>query len=259
MNKLESQIVIFEGTKEDGIFSSNKKFFPEEYTEEDIYNEIKKYRINLGDKYNFSGLKMFQVIQKMEDNNDYEDNKAVIIDDKYMTKEDYFIEKIHADILMITNKYKGVALSHRMADCPVLIAEDREKGVTAIVHCGLYHINRGLPKELIKALITKFNSNPNNIYLYVGSHIKKESYLYDTYPRIATNAEIWKNAIEKVGNKYSIDMEKAILNQLEEFNLGEIKISNINTATDERYASHYEAYKGNINKKGQNIVGFYYK
>lgn len=259
MEKLESQIVIFEGTKEDGIFSSNKKFFPEEYTEEDIYNEIKKYRIKLGEKYNFSGLKMFQVIQKMEDNDDYEDNKAVIIDDKYMTKEDYFTEKIHADILMITNKYPNVALAHRMADCPVLIAEDREKGVTAIAHCGIYHINRGLPKELIKSLINKFNSDTHKIYLYIGSHIKKDTYIYDTYPKVATNEEIWKDAIEEKDNKYHIDLEKAILNQLKEFDLGEIKISNINTATDDRYASHYEAYKGNKNKKGQNIVGFYFR
>lgn len=259
MNKLESQIVIFEGTKEDGIFSSNRKFFPENYTEEDIYNEIKKNRITLGNKYNFSGLKMFQVIQKMEDNDDYEDNKAVIIDDKYMTKEDYFTENIHADILMITNKYPKVALAHRMADCPVLIAEDRYLGVSAIVHCGIYHINRGLPKELIKSLINRFNSKPENIYLYIGSHIKKENYIYDNYPKVATNKEIWKDAIEEKDNKYYIDLEKAILNQLEEFALGEIIISNINTATDDRYASHYEAYKGNTNKKGQNIVGFYYR
>ena len=259
MNSLESQIVIFEGTKEDGIFSSNRKFFPDNYTEEDIYNEIKKSRIKLGEKYNFSGLKMFQVIQKMEDNEDYEDNKAVIIDDSYMTKEDYFTEQIHADILMITNKYKKVALAHRMADCPVLIAEDREQGVTAIVHCGIYHINRGLPRELIRSLIDKFNSKPYNIYLYIGSHIKKDTYIYDNYPKLATNKEIWKDAIEEKDNKYHIDLEKAILNQLVDFNLGEITISNIDTAKDERYASHYEAYKGNINKKGQNIVGFYYK
>ncbi len=43
---------------------SNRKFFPENYTDEGIYNEIKKSRIKLDNRYNFSGLKMFQPIQK---------------------------------------------------------------------------------------------------------------------------------------------------------------------------------------------------
>lgn len=257
--ELESQIIIFEGNQKDGIFSRNKKFYPDNYTEKEIEEEIKKSRIKLGNKHNFSGFKMFQVEQKMEDNSDYEDDKAVIIDDNYMTKKDYFTEIIPADILIITNKYPKIALSHRMADCPVLIAEDRKKGVTAIAHCGIYHINRGLPNALIKSLINHFNSNPEDIYLYIGSHIKKDSYIYDTYPKKATNKEIWKNAIEEYNNKYKIDLEKAIINQLNEYNLGKIIISEVDTAKHKDYASHYEAIKGNKKKLGQNIVGFYYK
>ena len=259
MYNMESKIVIFEGNQEQGIFSKAKKFYKETDTDEDIKNQIKEARIKLGKKYKFNGLKMFQVIQKMEDNDDYEDNKSVIIEEKHLKKEDYFEEEIKADILIITSKYKNIALSHRMADCPVLIAEDREKEVTAIVHCNLYHINRGLPKELINTLIKKFNSEPKNIYLYIGSHIHKENYIYDKYPPRATNKDIWKDAIEKIGNNYHIDVEKAILNQLEGFALAEIKISPFNTYTEENYASHAAAYYGNKSKLGQNIVGFYYK
>ena len=61
---MKSSIVIFEGTKEEGIFSSSKKFYPENYSDDKIYNEIKKSRIKLDNRYNFSGLKMFQPIQK---------------------------------------------------------------------------------------------------------------------------------------------------------------------------------------------------
>jgi len=259
MKKLESKIYIFEGNMEDGIFSSNKKFFPEDYTEEDIYNKIREYRDNLGKKYHFQGNKMFQVIQKMEDNDDYEDNKYVLLDESYMTKEDYFKEEIKADILVITSKYPNIVLSHRMSDCPVLIVEDREQGISAIAHCGIYHINRELPKELIKCLINNFNSKEENIYLYIGSHIRKDSYIYDNYPKIATNKKVWKDAITEKNNKFYIDLDKAINNQIKEFNLGEIIDNQIDTAKDTRYASHYETYKGNLSKKGQNIVGFYYK
>lgn len=259
MCNMESKIVIFEGNQEQGIFSKVKKFYKENTTEEEIKNQIKQARIKLGQKYNFNGLKMFQVTQKMEDNNDYPDNKSVLIEEKHLKKEDFFDEEIKADILIITSNYKNIALSHRMADCPILIAEDREKEVTAIVHCNMYHINRGLPKELIKTLIERFDSNQKNIYLYIGSHIHKENYIYDKYPPKATNKEIWKNAIEKIGDNYHIDLDKAILNQLEEFNLGGIKISPIDTYTEKKYASHAAVYRGKADKMGQNIVGFYYK
>ena len=256
---METSIIIFEGTKEDGIFSTARKFYPENFSEEDIYNEVKKSRIKLGDKYNFSGLKMLQVTQKMEDNNLYPDNKYEIVSEKNLKKGDYFQEKILADILIITDKYKGVVLCHRMGDCPILIAEDRKKKVSAIIHCNLYHINRELPKEMIKVLIKEFKSNPEEIYLYIGSHIHKENYIYENYPLKATNKKIWKDAIKKKNNKYYIDMEKAIREQLKEFKLGEIKVSKIDTATDKRYASHRMTYLGDNSKKGQNIVGFYYK
>ncbi len=257
---MKSQIQIFEGNQEQGIFSKAKKFYKEKATDEEIYNKIKEARIKLGNKYNFNGLKMFQVLQKMEDNDEYEDNKSVEITEEYMQKEDFFTEEIHADILIISNKYKKVALSHRMADCPVLILEDRKIGKTAIAHCGIYHINRGLPQALIEEMINNQGSNPENLYLYIGSYIHKESYIYDTYPKQATNKDIWKDAIEKEKDGYHIDLLKAITNQIEKYNIKEVIISPINTADkNNNYASHYETVHGNNNKLGQNIVGFYYK
>lgn len=259
MYNMNSQIVIFEGNKNEGIFSKAKKFYKDGTTDEEIYQSIKEARLRLGKKYNFSGLKMFQVTQKMEDNDSYPDNKYVLLDEKYMQKEDFFTEEIKADILVITNKYKKIALSHRMADCPVLIIEDRKKGIAAIIHCGIYHINRGLPREFIKVMINEFNCSENDLYLYIGSHIHKENYIYDKYPSIASNKEIWNNAIEEREGKFYIDLEQAIRNQIQKFDLAEIKVSPINTATDPNYASHREATLGNKEKLGQNIVGFYYE
>ena len=39
----------------------------------------------------------------------------------------------------------------------------------------------------------------------------------------------------------------------------DIEISKIDTVTDDRYYSHSAFSKGNISKKGQNFVGFFYK
>ena len=97
MFNMESKIVIFEGNQEQGIFSKARKFYSETTTDEEIKKQIKNARIKLGQKYKFNGLKMFQVIQKMEDNEDYPDNKYVLIDEKHLKKEDYFEEEIKAD------------------------------------------------------------------------------------------------------------------------------------------------------------------
>lgn len=48
MSNMKSQIIIFEGNQKDGIFSRNKKFYPKDYTSEDIYNSIKRDKLPLG-------------------------------------------------------------------------------------------------------------------------------------------------------------------------------------------------------------------
>lgn len=260
MFRMESRIVIFEGNQKEGVFSRTKSVHKDGMTEEEIEEEVKKARIKLGKKFGFSGLKMFEAIQKKKDNNDlYPDNKYVVLKDKHMQKEDFFQEKIETDILIITSKYPKVAVSFGVADCAVIIAEDRKLGATALAHCGINEINRELPKGVIKSLIKEFNSNPKDIYLYIGSHIKKESYQYDKYPPQATNQEVWKDAIEEENGIYYIDLDQAIINQLKEFELGEIVISPIDTAKEPYYASHRMRMKGHLDKKGQNVVGFYYK
>lgn len=256
---MESNIVIFEGNQLDGMFSQNEKFYDKGISKEERKKVFKESRVKLGQKYGFNGLHMFQVTQKMSDNKSYKDDRYVVITNKYMDKEDYFDKVIKADILMITKDYPGVAIAHIAADCPVLIAEDRKLGVTALTHTGIYHINRGLPKALIESLIKEYNSNPKDIYLYIGSHIKKDSYIYNNYPHKATNKEIWKKAITEKDGKYYIDLEQAIKNQLEEFDFGGVEISNIDTATTPGYSSHSQFYMGNKSKTGQNIIGFYYK
>lgn len=259
MYRMDSKIVIFEGNQEDGLFSTAKRFYEKGLSFEERKNKVREARIKLGKKYGFNGLHMFSQTQKMKDSRAYNDDRYVVITDKHMDRYDYYDKIIKADILMITDKYKGIAVAHRTADCPILIAEDRRLGVTALTHTGMYHINRGLPKALIESLIKEFGSNTKDIYLYIGSSIKKESYIYNNYPKQATNKNIWEDAIKEDNGKYYIDLIKAIKNNLKEYDLGGIEESKNNTATTKGYASHHKEYSGDKSKRGQNIVGFYYK
>lgn len=257
---MESKIKIFETGKSEGVMSRNKKFYPEDYTEEDINKQFLETRINIGKKYGFDGKKIFQAIQKTENNNiEYEDGKYVVLTEEHMKKEDYWYEEIPADILILSEKYKGIVVGNQMADCPILIIEDRKQGVTALSHCGASYVDRKLPQDTVKALIKEFNSNIEDLYVYIGSCGQKESYIYDRYPLWAKNKEVWEDCIIEKNGNYHLDLPQAIEKQIKAFNIKSIEISTIDTIKDDRYYSHNAAYHGNSSKKGQNFVGFFYK
>lgn len=256
---MKSKIRIFECGKREGIFSRNKKFYPDYLTENEINMQFIEVKKRAASNFNFDYKKIFQAKQKKENNKEaYPDGKYIIINEDYMKKNDYWEEIIEADILILEEKNKGIVIGNQMADCPIVIAEDRNKGVTALAHCGAHYINRLLPQDIIKALQKEYNSNKDDIYVYIGSSAKKETYIYDKYPNWATNEELWKNNIINQNNNFYIDMNGAIKKQLHEMGIENIEESPINTMTDDRYYSHAASSKGNKDKFGQNFVGFYY-
>lgn len=260
MFNMKSQIKIFETGIQDGIVSRNKKFYNNIENQEKINDIFLKVRQEIGRKIGFKGEKMFQASQKTSQNNDlYPDGKYIVITEENMMQEDYWYEQLPADILIISNKYKNIVVGNQMADCPVLIVEDRKLGVTALSHCGASYIDRYLPVDTIKALQKEYSSQLEDIYVYIGSCIKKDSYTYDCYPKWATNKDVWKEAITKKNDIYYIDLIKAITNQLNNIGIKNIEISPYDTATNPRFYSNAAASKGKKEKFGQNFVGFFYK
>lgn len=257
---METQITIFESGISDGIMSRNKKFYSPDMTQEEINQKFLETRIQLGTKYGFDGKKIFQALQKTETNNiNYPDGKYIVLNEQNMELDDYWYEQLPADILIISNKFKKIVVGNQMADCPVIIAEDRKLGVTALSHCGSIYINRKLPVQTVQALQKEYNSDLDDIYIYIGSCAKKESYVYDVYPSWATNNEVWQKHITKRGNKYHIDITNAIVNQLKAIGIKNIDISNKDTITNDTLYSHRGASLGNKSKLGQNFVGFFYR
>ena len=257
---MKSQIMIFETGIEEGIMSRNKKFYSDNLSQEQINKLFLDTRIKIGKKYGFDGYKIFQALQKTDTNNiTYQDGKYIVLNEKNMKCKDYWYEQLPADILIITNQYKNIVVGNQMADCPILIAEDRKLGVTALSHCGAVYINRKLPVQTIQALQKEFNSKLDDIYVYIGSCAKKESYIYDIYPSWATNNEVWANNITNENNKYHIDITKAIVDQLKKIGINNIDISEKDTITNDKFYSHRGAILGKKSKSGQNFVGFFYK
>lgn len=257
---MESKIIIFESGVSDGIMSNNKKFYNNDMSQEEIDKVFLEKRIEFGKKNNINGTKIYRATQKNSINKlEYPDGQYLVLDSNNIT-EDAWYESLIADIIIMPYNTKKIALAHQMADCPIMIAEDRKIGVTALSHCGAAYINRKLPKQTIEALQKEYHSNLEDIYVYIGSCAHKENYVYNEYPHWATNEKVWKDSIIKQADKqYHIDMPKAIINQLKDIGIKNIEISPNDTIVDERYYSHAGYYQGKKKESGQNIVGFYYK
>ena len=259
MFNMESKIVIFESNKLDGKMSKNPKFYPKNTTEKERCERFHQDRINLGKKLGVEGNHIFRSRQKGLSPVDYPDGKYILLNESHMTKKDYFFEDLPADILIISDKYPNIIVANPCADCPILICEDRKKGYTALAHCGAPYIDRKLPQDTIKSLMDCCNSNIDDIYVYISSSIKKESYIYDSYPKWAKSKEVWDKYIEEKEDGYHIDLVGTIEAQLKELGIKHIENSPIDTAKDPNYYSHVNEVTGIQKDGGQNLIGFYYK
>ena len=258
INKMKSKITIFETGIKDGIMSKNPKFYEKKISEEERIHIFHDRRINLGKKLGIDGNHIFKANQKGQYKTNHKDGDYILLDENYMKKEDYYEEELPTDILIISSDYKKIAVGNPQADCPILICEDRKKGYTALSHCGASFIDRKLPIDTIKALQKCCGSSIEDIYVYISSCIKKESYIYDTYPKWATNKDLWKDFIIEKDNNFYIDLVGAIEKQLKDIGIKHIDISPIDTFKDNNYYSHAASTRGNKEKSGQNFVGFYY-
>lgn len=257
---MTKKLVIFEANKQDGIMSRNKKFYPEEVSTDQINERFLETRNKLGKKYNFNGKRIVQAKQKSEINQlEYPDGKYINLSKVTFLEDDWWDTYLPADILIFTQDNTEIVVGNQMADCPVIIAEDKRLGVTAVSHCGVVYINRELPKQTIEALIKEYHSNPQDIYVYVGSCAKKETFIYESFPVWNTNDKVWNGFIKEQDGKYTIDLVGAIEKQLRQLGVSKIEISPIDTITDPNYASYYGNYHGNSSKLGQNFVGCFYK
>ena len=174
-----------------------------------------------------------------------------------LDKADLWEEKIPCDILILTSSDPKVVIGHRMADCPVLIIEDKVQKAVAVSHCGASQINRKVPFYTEECLIKEYNSKKEDLYAYIGSCIKKDSYIYDQYPKWATNKEVWKDCLNEENGLYHIDLVTAIKNQLI-IDESHITVSPIDTYKDQTYYSHTSEVKKEEKPIGQNFVGCFY-
>lgn len=275
---LKTNLNYFYSIISDGNMNTNKNFYPEGMTREEIKVDFTERRIKLGKQHGFDGLKILTPIQKSRPNyvgktleeqqrllenykSKYQDGYYVRITQEMIAPyEDLYDLDIYSDILMIDDSIPGVALAYPVADCPVIIAEDTKNHVAAMAHCGGEYIDRDLPGQLIDSLYEELDSNPYDISVYIGPHAQEESFTYDCHPKFIHNDSRWDGCLREENGLIHINMDRAIWMQLNQrgVSLENINSSKIDTITDSRFYSNNKA-RFDKEKAGRFYTGCFYQ
>ena len=226
------------------------KFYPANFTLKDRKKVFKVSRDALGRDYGFDGSKMYMASQKHQIGTYFE------ITNDYVNAKPEGWADIDQDILLLKSNVKEVAVGHPVADYPLVIAYDQKQEVISVGHCSPALIDKLLPIYIIDSLQEKFNSNTNDILVYISPAASKESYKHETYPDWITNEKVWEeNIIEN--NGFHIDLKNAVKQELLSRNIKEenIFISQVDTITNSNYYSEYAENHGQLEKAGRNFVG----
>jgi len=92
-------------------------------------------------------------------------NRVVIVDDINET------QSIPDCDALITNQSKYL-LAITVADCLPIYFYDKNKKIIALAHAGWRGVVSNIAQEVINVFISHYNSNPSDIEVFIGPHIK---------------------------------------------------------------------------------------
>ncbi|HIT22941.1 MAG TPA: laccase domain-containing protein [Candidatus Faecimonas intestinavium] len=225
---------------------------------------FRRHRQALAEDFGFDWRKMFMADQEKLNGSVFEITKD------YVDANPNGWTDIPEDILMMRDDLAGVALGHPVADCAVLVAEDRKQGISAVAHCGGEMIDKRLPNMVIEALYRE-GAKPEDIFVNVGARAIDGWVYTENMPKWATDEQIWKKTgaivpgqIEKDGkmiDSYTIYQDKALGYEFSEVGVlpENVTWDRHNTITDSAYYSNSAASNGHQEKYGRQFVGAIYQ
>lgn len=157
-------------------------------------------------------------------------NKVIVVDN--INKNEIIAD---CDAL-ITNQNKYL-LTVTVSDCLPIYFYDNNKGVVAIAHAGWRGVVSEIAKEVINKFINYYNSDPTDIKVFIGPHIKDCCFEVkeDVSDQFKISCQVIRN------RKTYLNLSKAVTEQLIESSVlvDNIKISNECTyCIADKYFSH---------------------
>lgn len=147
--------------------------------------------------------------------------------------------KLQASDCIITNQPK-VTLFLPVADCVATVVHDPVHNVIALAHLGRHSSVAKLANKLVERLEKDFRSKPEDLIIWMSPAIKPPHYTIERADFAANNSD-WDKYCVKTDSGYSLDLQG--YNRQLFINSGvldkNIHISDVDTATDENYWSHF--------------------
>lgn len=228
-----------------------------ELSKDDKQAVFRSHRQALGEAYGFDWRKMYMADQTTKNGSYFELSRD------YVEASPNGWSDIPEDILIITDKVPGVVAGHPVADCPVIMMEDRRQGITAVCHCSAELIDLKMPMLMADALTNGYKTRDQDIRVFIGA-CAGTGWTYNTWPKWATDVDMWTKtgALEADENGiYHIDLKAIIAHQLLKRNVGAIMFTPGDTITDLEYYSNSAAspYGGNDPSRfGRQFIGAFY-
>ena len=125
---------------------------------------------------------------------------------------------------MITDKFNlGLAVS--TADCVPIFIYDKNKKVICGIHSGWRGTQKQILKKSLNLLSERFNSNPQDLYIFVGPSISQKN--YEVGEEVASQFN--RKYSMMINGKLSLDVVQANLDFIYDFGIPEsqIEVSNL--------------------------------
>ena len=180
------------------------------------------------------------------------ENKITEITKDYLEKHKDLSKEI-LDTDAIITKEKNIFFYLNFGDCIPLSIYDKKEDLLALCHMGWHSVINNLHLQVLDYLIKNYNSKNEDLIIELGPSIKKDSYIME-HP-IQLGEKAWEEFLEKIDKEnYKVDLDGYVVNSLKERGITNIKISEIDTYSNEDYYSNYKENKFKT-PKGRFIVG----
>lgn len=180
-------------------------------------------------------------------------NIKVINENKIVFLKNNSCEQISADSV-VTNQ-PNVLLYICFGDCIPMILYDKKQKIISLTHLGWQSVFSNLQQEIVRYFLEILKSNIDDLEVVLGPSIKKDSYIFKN--PIQSTMKEWKAYLEKINDEeYKIDLNKFVFDSLLKINVKNIKNSEIDTATNPNFFSHYRyTYITQDKEEGRFIYG----
>lgn len=169
-----------------------------------------------------------------DDPNIVNENREAFFNELGLTTEQIAIQKqIHSDIITIVGKpgligesdalitsKPNIGLAVSTADCVPIFVYDRANKIIAGIHSGWRGTQKQILQKTLSVLSEKFNSKPENLFVYIGPSISQNKYEVGADVASQFNGKYSK----EINGKIFLDVLRANLDMIYDFGIPKSKV-----------------------------------